>query len=143
MLSPWLRRHRLDPDQGDAMADRAALMIVLVGLVGAGVLLFTPMSDGPYRCSPVAFGSQGRKTVLPDGREDVPVSPRTQNGVEPWLAAHQWREGICNDAARARGMTAVTLIGSSGVLAAGVVAIFGPSPAGRCDAGPRQNNTAP
>jgi hypothetical protein len=116
------------------MAERIAAVVLLLGVVAGAALLLTPISDGPYRCSPVVFGSEGRQTVYPDDapRDEagpirlprVPGTPSTEAAFEAQQGALQRRQNVCDDAARARAVVAAVVIGSSMAIAAGVAYIF-------------------
>jgi hypothetical protein len=98
--------------------------VFLVGLVMGLGLLLTPFSDGPYRCSPVIAGSEGRQTVQPDD------TPRDLNDpsitVDDLRAELDRRADVCSDAGAARSITAFVVIGGGLILSVGVALIFGP-----------------
>jgi hypothetical protein len=81
--------------------ERVGALVLVVATVAAAALLSVPFSEGPYRCSPVAAGAEGRQTVYPD---DAPRS----TGDLPLL---QRRQQVCDDAAKARGVSSAVMFG--------------------------------
>jgi hypothetical protein len=107
--------------------DRAAATALLAGVVGASALLFTPVVDGPYRCSPIAFGAEGRQTVRPDDRSGFPAASSDEAASRGGpSAAFERRQHVCDDAAKARGMTATAVAGGATLFGGGVALIFRP-----------------
>jgi hypothetical protein len=106
-------------------AQKWAGLVFLVGLVMGVGLLVTPFSDGPYRCSPVVAGSEGRQTVHPDDTPpDLDDPSRTVDDIRAELDR---RTDVCRDAGAARTITALVVIVGGLILGIGVALILGPS----------------
>jgi hypothetical protein len=90
--------------------DRLGASVLVVSVVWAAAMLSVPFSEGPYRCSPVAAGAEGRQTVYPDD------APR-RTGELPLL---ERRDTVCDDAAKARGATSVVVVASGLLVCAGI-----------------------
>ena len=119
--TPRLARHVIRGES--TRAERWAALVVLVGVLAGGAILATPFSDGPYRCSPVLAGAEGRQTVRPN---DTPRDNR-QATTEILQAELARRDHVCDDAAKARAVTAAVLSASALIISAGVAYIFRPS----------------
>lgn len=106
--------------RGDASAgDRAAALVLVVATVAAAAIISVPFSEGPYRCSPVAAGGEGRQTVYPDD------APR-RTGDLPLLKR---REQACDDAAKARGATSAVVFAGGLLIGSAVTFVWRRSPA--------------
>jgi hypothetical protein len=88
---------------------RVAAVVLVVSAVAACAYASLPFSEGPYRCTSVLAGAEGRQTVYPD---DAPRATGT-------LELLQRRQQVCDDAAKARGVT------SGVILASGLMVSFG------------------
>lgn len=101
------------------VADRVAATILIAAVVVPVFYVSVPFSEGPYRCTSVVAGAEGRQTVYPDD------APRI-TGALPLL---QRRQAACDDAAKARGVTAGMSFAAGLLLSTGVSAVWNRSTA--------------
>jgi hypothetical protein len=95
-------------------ADRVAATVLMVAVVLPVFYVSVPFSEGPYRCTAVVHGAEGRQTVYPDD------APRATGE----LALLQRRQQVCDDAAKARGVTAGMTFAAGLLLATGISTIW-------------------
>jgi hypothetical protein len=91
-----------------------AAVVLVVSAVAACAYASLPFSEGPYRCTSVLAGAEGRQTVYPD---DAPRATGT-------LDLLQRRQQVCDDAAKARGVTSGVIVASGLMLSFGIGSVF-------------------
>lgn len=93
---------------------RIAAVILVVSAVAACAYASLPFSEGPYRCTSVLAGAEGRQTVYPED------APRESLNVDQL----QRRQDACDDAAKARGVTSGVMLASGCLVTFGVSFVY-------------------